>query len=600
MNKDVIYIEPEQDITDILANIKGSKNKIVALVPPKKAGVLRSAVNFKLIAKAARQNEKTVVLITTDESLRRLAGSVAMPIAKNLQSKPQLPDDDDAIEFGDDKESDDTIDGKDEKVEVKIKPKEGEDEAEAKDDAPKAAPAAKKVPVAAAVKVEKKEPAEDVIEGEPEPEAEDDAEPKTKNEKAAAKMKGMKIPNFAKYRKYIIIGGVALVIIILFSFWANVIAPAAKISVKVHTTSSNFTEKITFVKDESKADPKKGIFYLEEKTIAKKGEKEFKATGKVDKGTKATGSITVNRAMHDVVNCDETDSLLSIPKNTTVTIDGKEFIVVDGGSANALDSKGQIEVIGRGSRQVCRLKTNITSGALKVVAKEVGEGYNIGVGKEIKIAINTNKKYTVTSTAMTGGSSKVVTVVSQEDFETASSDIEMPDINDIKRELESEFGGNYVLLGDMKQTEPKVISSPALNEEVGDKITPKISKEISYTMYAVQREAVETYIKTVVSSTLGDDTQMIYDTGIDKAFFEAFQNSADDNSAKLKTTVKTGPRVTDEMVREKCLGYKVGECQSRLKSINGVSSAKIDTSYFFVMSVPADTNKTEVNIELEK
>lgn len=66
MNKDVIYIEPEQDITDIIANIKAAKCKIVALVPPKKAGVLRSAVNFKLIAKAARQSEKTVVLITKD------------------------------------------------------------------------------------------------------------------------------------------------------------------------------------------------------------------------------------------------------------------------------------------------------------------------------------------------------------------------------------------------------------------------------------------------------------------------------------------------------------------------------------------------------
>jgi rRNA-processing protein FCF1 len=96
MNKDVIYIEPEQDITYILANIKASKHKIIALVPPKKAGVLRSAVNFKLIAKTARQNEKTVVLITTDESLRRLAGSVTMPVAKSLQSKPQLPESDDA------------------------------------------------------------------------------------------------------------------------------------------------------------------------------------------------------------------------------------------------------------------------------------------------------------------------------------------------------------------------------------------------------------------------------------------------------------------------------------------------------------------------
>ena len=87
----------------------------------------------------------------------------------------------------------------------------------------------------------KKKPAEDVIEAEPE--AESGNKPQTKNEKNVAKMKGAKIPNIAKYRKFIIAGSIALVIIIIFSIWANVIAPAAKIAVKVHTTSQNFTEE---------------------------------------------------------------------------------------------------------------------------------------------------------------------------------------------------------------------------------------------------------------------------------------------------------------------------------------------------------------------
>ena len=101
MNKDVIYIEPEDDITDIIAKVKNAKTKIVALVPPKKAGVLRSVVNFKLIAKTAQQHNKTVVLISTDENLVKFAQSVKMPVAKSLISKPQLATDDEA-EFGDD------------------------------------------------------------------------------------------------------------------------------------------------------------------------------------------------------------------------------------------------------------------------------------------------------------------------------------------------------------------------------------------------------------------------------------------------------------------------------------------------------------------
>ena len=132
MNKDVIYIEPEDDITDILANIKGAKNRVVALVPPKKAGVLRSAVNFKLIAKTATRADKVVVLISNDESLVKLAAAAAMPVAKNLQSKPQLPKISTNKEFGE--EPSDVIEGKKpEKVPVKVN-KASEEEADSGED----------------------------------------------------------------------------------------------------------------------------------------------------------------------------------------------------------------------------------------------------------------------------------------------------------------------------------------------------------------------------------------------------------------------------------------------------------------------------------
>lgn len=593
MNKDVIYIEPEQDITDILANIKASKHKIIALVPPKKAGVLRSAVNFKLIAKTARQNEKTVVLITTDEALRRLANSVSMPTAKSLQSKPQLPDDDDATEFGDEEEEE-----PEEESELEEEPEDEaveDEESEEEPEKPAPKPAAnKKIPVAAAVKVSKKKPAnDDVIEGEPEPEPEEDKKPETKSEKKVAKMKGAKVPNFAKYRKFIIGGAIALIVIVAFSIWATAIAPAAKISVKVHTTSQNFTEKVTFVKDESRANPKEGILFLEEQTVVKKAEGEFKATGKVDKGTKATGKVTVTIPKNLKISQDQLT--LTIPKGTTFTISGKQYTANEGATITIKDDQYRCFFDG------CKTTADISTGGMTVTAKEVGDSYNIeAVTKDIASSANIPKGYSVTSTSMTGGSSKVVTVVSKDDVEGAASELTMPSQNEIEAELKEQFGTDYIFLGNIKQSEAKITTSPALNEEVGDNITPKIVKEITYSMFAVKREPVEQYIKAIVTAGLGDDTQEIYDAGMDKAFFEAFKNSDNDNSAKLKTTVKTGPRVTDEMVREKALGKKVGEVQSLLKSIKGVSSVKVDTSYFFVMSVPEDTNKVEINIELEK
>ena len=73
----------------------------------------------------------------------------------------------------------------------------------------------------------------------------------------------------------------------------------------------------------------------------------------------------------------------------------------------------------------------------------------------------------------------------------------------------------------------------------------------------------------------------------------------DDRSAKLKATTKTGPRVTDESVAEMALGRKIGEVQSRLKSLKGVAEVKIDTSYFWVTAIPDDINKVQIEITVE-
>ena len=87
MNKDIYYIEPEDDITDIINHLKGSKQKVVALVPPKKLSVLRSAINLKLIAKTAKNLDKAVVIITLDPVLMKLSAASGLPFSKNLQSR---------------------------------------------------------------------------------------------------------------------------------------------------------------------------------------------------------------------------------------------------------------------------------------------------------------------------------------------------------------------------------------------------------------------------------------------------------------------------------------------------------------------------------
>ena len=90
MNKDVIYIDVEDDITAIIGKIKASSEKIVALVPPKRVGVLQSAVNLRLLDRMATNSHKKLVIISSNPALLGLTAAAGIPVAKNLQSKPEI------------------------------------------------------------------------------------------------------------------------------------------------------------------------------------------------------------------------------------------------------------------------------------------------------------------------------------------------------------------------------------------------------------------------------------------------------------------------------------------------------------------------------
>src|SRR5690242_18612768 len=89
--KDVIYIDVDDEITTIIDKVRGSQSKILALVLPKRATTLQSVVNMKLLKRSADETSKNLVLITSEAGLLPLAANVGMYVAKNLQSKPEIP-----------------------------------------------------------------------------------------------------------------------------------------------------------------------------------------------------------------------------------------------------------------------------------------------------------------------------------------------------------------------------------------------------------------------------------------------------------------------------------------------------------------------------
>ena len=611
MNKDVIYIEPEDDITDILAKVKNAKNKIVALVPPKKAGVLRSAVNIKLIAKTAARSNKTTVLISSDESLMKLAMAANIPVAKTLQSKPQLPKDFSRPDMGEEpsnvieaKKSED----KAEKAEVEESVvKKGEKVAEKADD--EVRPPFKVAKDEGAKKGAPKAEDDEVLELDSE-----DLKEK-KSVRGAKKALPTKVPNFKKYLKFIIAGGVALVLIIAFVIWAKV-SEHADVNVKIKTSETNFAEKVTFVTGEDSANAEEGIFFAEQKTVDKKVETEFEATGELDKGQKATGTIQVTIPSGTTITPSQAEAGVSIGAGTVFVYGEVAYKATDGRSISGDNIKFQCQ----GTKK-CWVSDNVSFGSIPVEAVENGDKYNIAAATS-GWSLNANAWYVSSlkfaSSEMSGGSSDIVKVVSKDDIEKAKTSITMPSDDQIREELAGEFDSDYLIIkSSLSATDPKYTSDPDLEGEVKDDKKPKLTLERSYSVYAVKRADVNAFISKKASANIGDNTQTIYSTGVsgfekkltsnsdtsakaskDTVFFDSYKNADGEITAKLKSVVLTAPEVSEEMILENALGNKKSDVYRKLKSINGVSEVTIDVKPF--STIPKDQNRVNITIELVK
>lgn len=255
MQKDVIYIDVEDDITAIIDKVKKSKEKVVALVPPKRIGVLQSAVNLRLLTRTASNANKHIVLITNNSALTGLAASARIPVAKNLQSKPEVApvpvskiDDDDVIE-GEDLPASNRADT-DESAEPKI-------------------------PVSKVENID--------IDG-------DTPRPAAAPGRASRAKKGIKVPDFGTFRKKIFILAGGGVLLIAFLVWAIVFAPRATIVISAKTSDQNLSSSVSVgpsVTTDSSQTHLQSIVQQDKATQSI----EFDATGSKDIGDKATGTV---------------------------------------------------------------------------------------------------------------------------------------------------------------------------------------------------------------------------------------------------------------------------------------------------------------------
>lgn len=576
MNKDVIYIEPEDDITDIITKIENSKEKIIALVPPKKAGVFRSVVNIKLISKSGASNEKSIVLVTTDPSIIRLAASVRMPVTKDLQSAPMVP-------------TVDTLVDEDSKAElVEVTDNNGESEVETTETENEESDDNKE-----SEETDGEEATKDADDDDKNEEDDENAPSDKKTKKAKLKNKAKKQPGenwFKSHKKRLIFGGIGIVALIGVLVWAFVFAPAVDITVWIQTENKPFSEGVSFVNSLGEEDAKEGKFYLEEKKIDTVQEVKFEATGKKNLGEKATGVLTVSAAFDYknggamTINAGDLFSYngLTYAADNTVPLryDGDDDSVCANSSASYKSFK----------EDGC-----IIYASVKVTATAPGSEYNIGPSEGGWSTI-LNLKGISLKEAMTGGTDNVVTVVQQSDVIKAKEELNSGNEAENKKRLYEGIGDEYIILEQtFAQTTSDATATPAAGEEVGEGTTPTLKATTVTSVKVIDKTKVKEFITNKADIS---EQQKVYE--MEDPFIDNFTQTGNGYIGKLKTNYSIGPKVTNSDVLEMALGKGIGDLQHDLKQMPGIVSVETKTSYPWVMVVPNDTNKVSIDIKVKE
>lgn len=556
MNKDVIYIDVDDDVTAIIGKIKKAKEKIVALVPPKRVGVLQSAVNLRLLDRMAKNAKKQLVLITHNQALVALAANAQIPVAKNLQTKPEIAeipalvvdDGDDIIDgadlpVGDHAETVKVTDG------TRTPNKARSDAIEDTDlviDTEEAAAAGAVAAVSGAR-----------------------ATRAARSSSAAGKRGKSKIPNFDSFRKklVLIISGVAALTALL--IWMFVFAPAATVVITASTAPNPISTSVKLGGTEA-TNLEKGIISSLSQSDEKDVTIEFTATGEKDVGDKATGVVRFGTS-----DAETAINGLTIPAGTRLT--------AASGAAFITDEAATIST------------ENYTNVRVGVTAAESGTSSN---GASGSLSGAPSRVYAALVGETEGGTTKIAKVVSKDDVERAKGQLVGESTDEEKQALIAKFqNGEIVIDSSFTVERGKAVSKPAIDAEAADgKATLTIST--TYSIQAVSKTELDSYLKAYLDPKL-EANQKIYSTGIDTATISNFRSDDDTMTATITATGRTGPEIDEAVIKDQVKGKIYGEVQQNLQRMDGIKEVDVQFSYFWVRRVPTDINKISIEFKVD-
>jgi hypothetical protein len=552
--KKTIYLDIDEELTSIVKRLKKSAAEEITLVVPRKAVLLQSIVNLKILKKEANRLGKKIVINTTDKIGKNLSTKAGFVVHRKFESESEIQKSNSLAGNGFFTQEIERENSKQESTPIKIRD----------------------------IVMKNKGDLEnrgDIYNKGDNLNREDkgDWEDKINSQKTDEPPKRKTIFLLPSLSVKFFLGFLTACSIII-ALIALIVLPKAEIVLTPKTEPIILNLEMTIDKNIQSSDFQTNKIPGQIISVQKEKEEEFNATGKKKIYEKARGIITVYNEWGS-------SSQMLVASTRFLSKDGKLFrttktISVPGFKrVEGKDIPGTIDV--------------------EIVAAEAGEEYNIKPTAFTIPGFEGSSKYAGiygrSAEAMKGGKVGEATVVSKDDLEKAKEFLSQGIKEETISALEDEAPEGYKLL-DAAIQEPEIeyISNVEV-EAIAEKFIMKAKSFVQAIIFSeaeIKKIALENLF-----SKLSDQKEIVSEDEI----FDYGGPNLDIAQGQMILPVHLEGivrwKINPLLIKEDLLGKNEAELKTYLSDLKEIEKAKVSFWPFWVKRVPLTANRVDINIE---